>query len=144
MKTVAHILETKGSEVWSVRPSDSVFQALELMADKGLGAVLVMEGDELMGIMSERDYARKVILNDLTSKGTPVSEIMTSRVVVVPVEHTVEDCMAVMTDKHIRHLPVMDGDSVVGVVSIGDVVKAVISEREFMIEQLERYIQSSG
>lgn len=144
MKTVAHVLEEKGSDVWSVRPDETVFAALELMADKGLGAVLVMEGNELMGIMSERDYARKVILYELSSKGTPVSEIMTSRVVVVPPEHTVEECMAVMTDKHIRHLPVMDGDHVVGVVSIGDVVKAVISEREFMIEQLERYIQGSG
>ncbi len=144
MKTVAHILKDKGSEVWSVRPGDSVFQALQLMADKGLGAVLVIEGNDLMGIMSERDYARKVILHDLSSKGTPVSEIMTSRVVVVPLERTVEECMAVMTDKHVRHLPVVDGDSVVGVVSIGDVVKAVISEHEFMIEQLERYIQGIG
>ena len=144
MKTVAHVLEGKGTEVWSVGPADSVFQALELMAERSLGAVLVMEGNELVGIMSERDYARKVVLADLSSKGTPVSDIMTSRVVVVPLDHTVEECMAVMTDKHIRHLPVMEGDRVVGVVSIGDVVKAVISEREFLIEQLERYIQGSG
>jgi len=144
VKTVAHVLEEKGTEVWSVGPADSVFQALELMAERSLGAVLVMEGNELVGIMSERDYARKVVLADLSSKGTPVSDIMTSRVVVVPLDHTVEECMAVMTDKHIRHLPVMEGDRVVGVVSIGDVVKAVISEREFLIEQLERYIQGSG
>lgn len=140
MKTVAHILQGKGREVWAVAPADTVYSALQLMAEKGVGAVLVMDGGRLVGILSERDYARKVILMDRSSKETPVADIMTSRVSVVPPEHSVEECMALMTDRHIRHLPVVSREEVVGVVSIGDVVKAAISEREFMIEQLERYI----
>lgn len=140
MKTVAHILAGKGSEIYAVAPSDTVYVALELMAEKGTGAVLVMEGSQLVGILSERDYARKVILMDRSSRDTPVADIMTPRVSVVPPDRSVEECMALMTDQHIRHLPVVDGDEVVGVVSIGDIVKAAISEREFMIEQLERYI----
>lgn len=140
MKTAAHILADKGSDVWAVAPSDTVYRALELMAEKGTGAVLVMDGDSLVGILSERDYARKVILMDRSSRDTPVSDIMTARVSVVPLDRSTEECMALMTDKHIRHLPVVDGDKVVGVISVGDVVKAAISEREFMIEQLERYI----
>ncbi len=140
MKTVAHILADKGSEVWSVSPNDTVYSALELMASKGTGAVLVMDEGRLVGILSERDYARKVILLDRSSRDTPVADIMTARVSVVPPDMLTEECMALMTDKHIRHLPVVDGDEVVGVISVGDVVKAAISEREFIIDQLERYI----
>ena len=140
MKTVAHILAEKGTEVYAVEPTDTVYQALELMAEKQTGAVLVMEGHALVGIVSERDYARKVILMDRASRDTLVADIMTARVSVVSPERSVEECMALMTDKKFRHLPVVDGDQVVGVISVGDVVKAAISEREFMIEQLERYI----
>lgn len=140
MKTVAHILAAKGSEVWSVAPDDMVYSALEIMASKGTGAVLVMDGERLVGILSERDYARKVILMDRSSKETPVADIMTARVSVVSPDRLTEECMALMTDKRIRHLPVVEGDKVVGIISVGDVVKAAISEREFMIEQLERYI----
>lgn len=140
MKTVANVLELKGLEVWSVSPTDSVYAALQLMAEKGIGAVAVMDGNSLVGILSERDYARKVILAERSSKETRVDEIMTSRVVVVSPEHTSEDCMALMTDKHIRHLPVVDGDRVIGLISIGDVVRATIDEKEFIIAQLERYI----
>ena len=140
MKTVAHILAEKGNEVFAVAPTDTVYRALELMAEKQTGAVLVMEGNALVGILSERDYARKVILMDRSSRETPVADIMTPRVSVVSPERSVEECMALMTDKKFRHLPVVDGDQVVGVISVGDVVKAAISEREFMIEQLERYI----
>ena len=140
MKTVAHILADKGTDVYAVAPTDTVYEALELMAEKSTGAVLVMEGDALVGILSERDYARKVILMDRSSRETPVADIMTARVSVVSPQRSVEECMALMTDMKIRHLPVVDGDRVAGVVSVGDVVKAAISEREFMIEQLERYI----
>ncbi len=140
MKSVAHILAEKGHQIHAVAPTDTVYSALELMAEAGIGAVLVMEGNQLVGILSERDYARKVILMDRSSKETPVADIMTPRVSVVGPGRSVEECMALMTEKRIRHLPVVDGDQVVGVVSVGDVVKAAISEREFMIEQLERYI----
>lgn len=140
MKSVAHILAEKGHQIHVVAPTDTVYSALELMAEAGIGAVLVMEGDQLVGILSERDYARKVILMDRSSKETPVADIMTPRVSVVGLGRSVEECMALMTEQRIRHLPVVDGDQVVGVVSVGDVVKAAISEREFMIEQLERYI----
>ena len=140
MKTVAHILADKGTDVYAVAPTDTVYEALELMAEKSTGAVLVMEGDALVGILSESDYARKGILMDRSSRETPVADIMTARVSVVSPQRSVEECMALMTDMKIRHLPVVDGDRVAGVVSVGDVVKAAISEREFMIEQLERYI----
>ena len=140
MKTAAHILADKGSEVWAVAPDDTVYSALELMASKGTGAVLVMDDGRLVGVLSERDYARKVILMDRSSKETPVADIMTARVSVVSPDRSTEECMALMTDKRIRHLPVVEGDEVVGVISVGDVVKAAISEREFLIEQLERYI----
>lgn len=144
MKTVASILHTKGHDVVSVAPTATVYEALQVMAEHNVGAVIVMEDDRLVGIISERDYARKVILLDRSSKVTPVSEIMTSRVVVVHPENTAEECLALMTDKHIRHLPVADGDEIVGIVSIGDVVKAMISEQELIIEQLERYITGGG
>lgn len=140
MKTVRDVLERKGRNVWSVRPDATVYEALGLMAEKDLGAVLVRDGDQVVGVLSERDYARQVILKGKASKETPVSEIMTSRVVYVRPEQTVDECMALMTDKRIRHLPVLDGSRLIGLVSIGDVVKAAISEKEFLIEQLQNYI----
>lgn len=144
MLTVRELLGKKGGEVWSVQPHTTVYEALQLMSDKNVGAVLVLDDRRLLGILSERDYARQVILKGKASRDTPVREIMTTKVVCVAPERTIEDCMALMTDKHIRHLPVLAGDALLGVLSIGDVVKAVISEKQFMIEQLESYITSSG
>lgn len=140
MTTINHLLETKGHDILSISLDASVFDALKVMAEKEIGALLVIEDGELIGIISERDYARKVILKGKTSVDTPVREIMTSKVIYVLAEQSIEDCMALMTEKHIRHLPVYTGDQLVGVISIGDVVKAVISQQEFVIEQLEKYI----
>jgi len=140
MKKVRDILNVKGHDVWSVAPDASVYDALQLMADKGIGALLVIEGGKLKGIISERDYARKVILLSRASKTTEVQEIMTSRVVYAQPEQNIEECMAIMTEKRIRHLPVMDEERLVGIVSIGDLVKSIIDEQKFIIEQLERYI----
>jgi CBS domain-containing protein len=140
MKTVRQLLETKGREVWSVRPEDTVYQALQMLADKDIGALLVMDQEDLVGILSERDYARKVALEGKTSTDTPVREIMTSEVVCVEPHQTIEECMALMTQKRIRHLPVTENKRMIGVISIGDVVKDIILEQEFMIEQLENYI----
>ncbi|MFQ5930400.1 MAG: CBS domain-containing protein [Acidobacteriota bacterium] len=140
MKTVGQLLQTKGHEVWSVAPDTSVFDALEVMAGKNVGALLVLEADALVGVFSERDYARKVILKGKGSRDTLVREIMSHRVVCVSLEHSVEECMALMTAKRVRHLPVLEEQKLVGVISIGDVVKAIISEQEFMIGQLENYI----
>ena len=140
MKTVALLLRGKGGEILSVSPETPVFEALKVMAEKNVGALLAVEGDRLVGIFSERDYARKVILKGKSSKDTPVREIMSSHVLYVRPEQTVEDCMALMTDKRVRHLPVLDEGRLVGVISIGDVVKAIIDEQEFLIEQLQNYI----
>ncbi len=140
MKTVAQLLRTKGQQVLSVSPDMPVFEALGVMADKNVGALLVVEGERLVGVFSERDYARKVILKGKSSKDTPVQEIMSSHVLYVRPEQTIEDCMALMTDKRVRHLPVMEEGRVVGVISIGDVVKTIIAEQEFIIEQLQNYI----
>lgn len=142
MKTVRQLLQSKGSAVYSVTPEASVFDALRLMADKNIGALLVLSGGKLSGIMSERDYARKVILHGKSSHDMPVREIMSEKVVTVQPEQTVEDCMALMTGKRIRHLPVVNGDKVVGLLSIGDLVKEVIAEQEQTIKQLESYIHS--
>ena len=141
MQTVRGLLRDKGSQVYSVAPEASVCDALNLLAEKNLGALVVLtrEGD-LAGIVSERDYARKVELLGRTARETPVREIMTERVVCVRPDQTVEECMALMTNKRIRHLPVIEGNTLIGIVSIGDVVKAIISEQEFMIAQLENYI----
>lgn len=138
--TVNQLLKSKGSVVWSIALETSVFEALQVMADKNVGALVVLEGTELRGIFSERDYARKVILHGKSSKDTPVCEIMTQKVDCVSPSQSVRECMARMTDKHIRHLPVIERDRVIGIISIGDVVKAIISDQEFMIEQLESYI----
>ncbi len=140
MKSVRQLLEAKGYDVWSIAPDASVYEALKLMAEKDVGALLVMEGEKLVGIISERDYARKVILKGKSSMQTPVREIMTSKVISVRPDSTIGECMALMTDKRIRHLPVLEEDQVVGVISIGDVVKTIISEQEFLIQQLENYI----
>lgn len=143
MTTVGEILRIKGHEVWSIAPDATVYDALKVMADKNVGALLVMEGDRLEGILSERDYARKIILMGRSSKSTMVREIMATRVVCVHREQTAEECMALMTDKRVRHLPVVEDGRVIGVISIGDVVKNIISDQEFTIEQLEHYISGT-
>ncbi len=141
MKSVAQILKIKPEQsVYSVTPSTSVYDAVKLLADKNIGALLVMEGENIAGIFTERDYARKVTLMGLSSKETPVGDIMTSAVKYVRPDQTNEDCMILMTDSHIRHLPVMDKGKLIGVISIGDLVKDTISEQKFIIEQLEQYI----
>ena len=142
--TVHDVLRGKGSDVISVSPTDTVFKALQILAERNIGAVLVLEGSRLVGILSERDYARQVILKGKASKDTPVREIMTTSVVCVHPEYTIEECMALMTDKRFRHLPVLADDRLLGVLSIGDVVKALLDEQAFRIEQLESYISSGG
>ncbi len=137
---VGDILRNKGSEVWSVGPTDSVRDALALMAAKGIGALVVLDGDQVVGILSERDYAREVELKGRTARETAVGEIMTGKVAYVEPDNTVEECMALMTHKRIRHLPVIENGRLVGLVSIGDVVKTIISHQQFLIEQLEHYI----
>lgn len=140
MTTIKHILEAKGNQIWSVTPDSNVFDALKLMADKNIGALLVLENDELVGIMSERDYARKVVLVGKSSKDCSVRDIMTAKVVFLRSDQTAQDCMALMTDKRFRHMPVFDDDKLMGIISIGDLVKAVISDQEFTIQQLVNYI----
>jgi CBS domain-containing protein len=142
METVSQLLQDKGSGVLSVTPGTSVFDALKLMAEKNVGALLVMEGGALRGIMSERDYARKVILLGKSSQDIAVRDIMSDKVVTVSPAQTVDACMALMTDRRIRHLPVVDNGRVTGVLSIGDLVKAVIAEQQQTIQQLESYIHS--
>lgn len=139
-KKVSDLLAVKGSQVWSVPADTTVFDALRLMAEKNVGAVLVMQGDKLVGIFSERDYARKVILHGKSSREILVNEIMTPEVAHVSPGQSVHECMELMTHKHIRHLPVLEENVLRGVISIGDVVKAIISDQEFMIGQLESYI----
>lgn len=140
MTTARHLLDRKGRAVFSVGPEDPVLEAIRLMADHHVGALLVMKGDELAGIISERDYARKVILRGRSSAETPVWQIMSSPVITVSQTHTVQECMELMTAHRLRHLPVVEGKRVVGIVSIGDLVKAVMEEQQQTIEQLESYI----
>lgn len=140
MKLVKQLLDAKGHEVLSIAPDSSVLDAIKLMAEKSIGALAVMEGDQLAGIVTERDYARKVILKGRSSQGTPVSEIMTTKVLTTNGAETVQTCMNHMTEHKIRHLPVVDGVQVVGMISIGDLVKAVIADQQEEIEHLEHYI----
>ena len=141
MATVQHLLNQKGFSVYSIHPDATVFDAIAKKAEHDIGSLLVMDRDKLVGILSERDYARNVILKGRSSPTTPVREIMEPRVVCVQPEQTVEECMALMTDKRVRHLPVLQQATLVGMLSIGDVVKEMISEKEFIIEQLANYIQ---
>ena len=140
MTTVAQLLDSKGRDVWSIHPQGSVYEAIEVMADKGVGALLVMKNDQLVGIISERDYARKVILKGKSSKKTSVSDIMTKDVLFAQPQQGVEECMALMTDKRIRHLPVIENKQVIGMISLGDLVKTIIADQQFTIQQLEQYI----
>jgi CBS domain-containing protein len=137
--TVRQMLAGRGSII-SVAPSTTVFEALQRMAEHNIGAVLVMSDRRLVGIFSERDYARKVVLRGLNSRNTPVGDLMTGKVITVELSWTADQCMALMTEHHIRHLPVVEGDDVVGVISIGDAVKAVVDEQHFVIGQLTNYI----
>ena len=141
MKTLKQILDGKRGPLVSVEPDDSVFKALQVMAEYNVGAVLVIDKEQLLGIVSERDYARKVSLQDKSSRDTLVREIMSDKVVYVTPDQTVDECMAIMTERHFRHLPVLDDDlSLLGIVSIGDVVKETISEQQFIIQQMGKYI----
>ncbi len=143
MATVRDMLRTKGHDIWSVTPDTTVCDALKLMAEKNIGAVLVMDGERVAGIVTERDYSRKVTLQGKTAAETLVREIMTERVMCVRPEDTAEQCMALMTEKRVRHLPVLEGDHLTGIVSIGDVVKATIEQQKFIINQLEEYIRGT-
>ncbi len=141
MKIVAHILKSKPEQtVYTITPAASVFDAVKLMAEKSIGALVVMEGEKVVGIITERDYARKIVLMARSSKETPVRDIMTSAIMYVRPDQTSEECMVLMTENRLRHLPVMDSGKLIGLVSIGDLVKDVISEQKFIIQQLEHYI----
>ncbi len=142
--TVNQLLNTKNDEIFSVEPNTLVIDAIRVLTERKVGALLVMEGGKLAGIFSERDYTRKVILNDRSSSETIVSEIMTSDVKTVDPSQTIDECMVIMSDNHIRHLPIIKNDVPVGVLSIMDVVKNIISEKEFIIEQLEHYITDTA
>jgi CBS domain-containing protein len=140
MPTVRQVLAEKGREVHHIHPDASVLAALEIMAEHQIGALVVLEGGNLAGIITERDYARKIVLKGRTSPGTKVREIMSTRVICARLDQTVEQCMAVMTAKAVRHLPVLEHKQVAGIVSIGDMVKSIIADQKFVIEQLEHYI----
>ncbi len=142
MKLIKYILDSKGNDIWQITSDDSVLNAIKMMAEKKVGALLVIDEKKLSGIVSERDYARKVILKGKSSEKTPVKDIMTAKVISANPTQTVEECMELMTDHRIRHLPVLDGEEIVGVLSIGDLVKAIIDEQHFTIEQLKSYIAS--
>lgn len=140
MKTIKQLLDEKGSDIWWIGPQETVFQAIKEMAQKEIGALVVLDQGKLVGIISERDYARKVILKDKASHDTNVDEIMTSPVVCGRLDQTVDECMALITDKRVRHLPIIEQERVIGVISIGDLVKSIIAQQQFVIEQLEHYI----
>jgi CBS domain-containing protein len=142
MRTVRQLLGSKTPEIFAVSPDASVLDAIKLMAEKGVGAVLAMQGAHLCGIVSERDYARKVVLQGRSSSNTPVRDIMTAKVVTVGPDDSVDHCMQVVTGHRIRHLPVAEGDTIIGVISIGDLVKAVIEDQKVELDQLQRYIAS--
>jgi len=140
MKLVQHLLDSKGREIISIAADASVLDAIKIMAERAVGSLLVMKGDELLGIVTERDYARKVIVKGRSSKSTEVGEIMTAKVCTATVQDTVNSCMTVMTERKIRHLPVLDDGNVIGMISIGDLVQAIISDQQEEIEHLEHYI----
>ena len=140
MTTVQQVLDRKGSEVWYISPDATVFDAIAKMAEKDIGSLVVMDGDELVGVITERHYARNVFLKGRASPKTPVRDVMEERVFIARPEQSVEQCMALMTDKRVRHLPVVDGRKLIGIISIGDLVMSIISEQEFTIGQLEHYI----
>jgi len=144
MKLASDILQSKGCEVWSIDPESSVFDALRLMAEKDIGAVLVMRGEKPVGIVGERDYARKIVLEGKTSKDARVEDVMVRRVLCAPPDRTIEECLALMTDKRARHLPIVEKKHVIGMVSIGDLVKAIIAEQKFEIERLQQYIDEDN
>ena len=140
MESISQLLDLKGHDVWSVAPQDQVFEAIRVMAEKGVGALLVIDNDRLTGIVSERDYARKVILVGKSSKSTRVEEIMTANPVTVTPHQSVDECLSIMTNRRFRHLPVLDGNEVVGVLSLGDLVKSIIDDQKHQIDSLEHYI----
>ncbi len=140
MKNVDDLLQMKGNDIWAVRPNESVCDALKVMKERNIGAVLVLDEGRLAGIFSERDYARRVVLEGRTSKSTPVADVMATSVRYVKPEHTVEDCMTLMSEKHLRHLPVLDNDKLIGLISISDVVKIIVSKQDLKIKTLETYI----
>ena len=143
MTTVRHILDQKGPQVWFVHPDDSVYDAIKMMADKNVGALVVLDGSKIVGIVTERDYARNVFLKGRASPQTLVREIMQRNVVCVEPDKSIEECMAIMSAKRVRHLPVINDGELLGIVSIGDLVRSIISDREFVIEQLEHYIRGA-
>ena len=140
MRTVEQLLHVKGGDIWSIAPMETAYRALQIMAEKNVGALLVMENEKVAGIFSEREYARKVILKDKSSKNTSVSELMTRAVVYIDADATLEEGMALMTAKHIRHLPVLQKNRLIGLVTLGDVVRQLISDQQFAIRELEKYI----
>jgi len=140
MSTIREILKEKGSDVWSVTTENTVYEALSLMAEKSIGAVLVIDNNTLKGVMSERDYARKIILEGKSSKDVLVGEIMSPRVIYIDIDTNIEECMALMINKRVRHLPVYENNNLAGIISIGDVVKMLIDEKEVVINELENYI----
>jgi CBS domain-containing protein len=142
MKTIQQLLDTKGQQVWSIGPDASVYDALVAMAEHQIGALLVMDDTGMIGLISERDYARNIVLRGLASKDTQVRDVMTRRVVCTRPTQTLEEAMALMTEKRVRHLPVIADGKVIGLISIGDLIKSIISEHKFIIEQLENYISS--
>ncbi len=142
MQTVQQIINSKGHEVWSIHPNDTVFDAIQEMAEKNVGALVVVENDKLAGIISERDYARKVILEGKASKKTAVREIMVTHVICIRLDQRVDECMAIMTEKRIRHLPVMHEEQLAGMITLGDVVKSILEDQKYEIDQLHHYIHS--
>ena len=140
MTTVRQLLDQKGRKIWSIKPDASVFDAIAKMAEKDIGSLVVMDGDELVGIITERHYARNVVLKGKASPATPVRDIMERNVIIAQPEQSVEQCMAIMSEKRVRHLPVFEGKKPIGIVSIGDLVKSIIGDQKFTIDQLEHYI----
>lgn len=144
MITLRQVMHDKGEGVWHVTPDATVYDAIKLMSEKSVGALCVLDGDRLAGVISERDYTRKIALKDRSSKATLVEEIMTPEVITVTLDNTLEECMVLMSDNGIRHLPIMDGERVTGMLSIKDVLKTLITEKEFIIQQLESYIAGAA